>query len=149
MEMQVRTRPPLIRLTSVRRWLIYGIGAGVWTSGVLWLLFHYFLMRSTELGPAPNPMEPWWLAVHAGFGFATVWMMGLLWGVHIVGGWRMRRHRVSGATLLTFLGWLVLSGYLLYYLGGDQSRALVSLAHWVIGLALPIPFLVHWLVRNR
>lgn len=149
MDGRIRERSVLIRLTPLRRWLIYGVGVGLWTSGVLWLLFHYFMMRNTEFGPAPSAFEPWWLAIHAGFGFAAVWLMGLLWGVHIVGGWKMRRHRVSGSTLLAFLVWLVASGYLLYYLGGDQTRALVSLAHWTAGLALPLPFLVHWLVRNR
>ncbi len=149
MDARIRTRPSLIRLTPIRRWLVYGMGIGLWTSGVLWLLFHYFMTRDTEFGPAPSALEPWWLAIHAGFGFATVWMMGLLWGVHIVGGWRMWRHRVSGSTLLAFLVWLVVSGYLLYYLGGDETRAVVSLAHWIIGLALPLPFVMHLLVRNR
>ncbi|MDE2494275.1 MAG: hypothetical protein KGL97_10295 [Alphaproteobacteria bacterium] len=147
--MQTRTKSVPIPLTSVRRWLIYGIGIGVWTSGILWLLFHYFMMRDTKFDPAPDPLEPWWLAIHAGFGFVAVWMMGLLWGVHIVGGWKMRRHRVSGSSLLASLVLLVVSGYLLYYLGGDQSRAIVNLTHWVIGLALPVPFLAHFLVRNR
>lgn len=149
MQMSIRQPPIPIRLTAWRRWLVYSVGAGVWTSGIAWLVLHYFLQRDTGFGPAPHPMELWALAAHAAFGFAVVWLVGLLWGVHIVGGWRLRRHRVSGVTLLTFLGWLILSGYLLYYVGSDELRPLVSLAHWFIGLTLPVPFLAHWLVRNR
>lgn len=149
MNMPVRQASAPVRLTLFRRWLIYGVGVGVWTTGIAWLVFHYFFMRQTEFGPAPTPMEPWALAIHAAFGFATVWLAGLLWGIHVTGGWRMRRHRISGATLLTVLGWLILSGYLLYYIGSDHLRSLVSLAHWIVGLTLPVPFFVHWLVRRR
>ncbi|MBU6297770.1 MAG: hypothetical protein KGJ79_12570 [Alphaproteobacteria bacterium] len=149
MHMQIRQSPGSVRLSAVRRRLIYGFGAGVWTSGTAWLILHYFMMQKTDFGPAPNPTEPWALAVHAAFGFAVVWLLGLLWGVHVTRGWRMGRHRVSGVTLLAILGWLVVSGYLLYYVGSDEVRSWVSIAHWTLGLALPIPFFVHWLLRNR
>lgn len=149
MHMSLKPTPSPVRLSWSRRWLVYSVGAGVWSSGIAWLVFHYFMMRKTDFGPAPNPMEPWTLAAHAGFGFAAIWLVGLIWGVHITRGWRMGRHRVSGVALLTFLGWLILSGYLLYYVGSDEVRSLVSLGHWIAGLMLPIPFLVHWLIRNR
>jgi hypothetical protein len=33
---------------------------------------------------------------------------------------------------------LAVTGYLLYYAGGETARALASVAHWLPGLALPI-----------
>ena len=74
------------RLTQRRRWMVYGVGGGLWLTGILWLIFHYFLARETALGPSPNPLEHWWLSLHGLFAFATLWVLGLLWGAHIVNG---------------------------------------------------------------
>jgi len=134
---------------GVRSITVYLVGAGLWLTGGLWLIFHHFMVHQTELGPSPDPLEHWWLATHGAFAFVSLWTMGLLWGVHVVRHWRAGRHRITGALLFATLAILIVSGYLLYYLGGDKSRALTSVVHWAIGLALPIPFLVHWLVRSR
>ncbi len=44
---------------------------------------------------------------------------------------------------------MILTGYLLYYLGDEGGRAVVSAIHWVIGLAAPAVYLVHRLVRAK
>lgn len=147
MEMPIQIREP-VRQTEKRRWLIYGIGLGLWASGTLWLVFHYFMQEQGEFGPAPNPLEHWWLAAHGLFGFATLWLLGLLWGRHIVSAWKTGRQRISGGLLFGFLIVLIVSGYLLYYTGGDETRSIVSLIHWTIGLALPLPFLVHRFLKG-
>lgn len=143
-----------VRLAWRRRWLVYGVGLGLWLSGALWLAFHYFMRREGEFGPAPNPLEHWWLVAHGLFGFAALWLFGLLWGQHIAGAWKAGRHRISGGLIFATLALLIASGYLLYYTGGDETRSIVSLIHWTIGLALPLPFIVHRLqkavpVRSR
>jgi hypothetical protein len=40
-------------------------------------------------------------------------------------------------------GWLMLSGYLLYYVGDDTARSVISVLHWTIGLAAPVVFFMH------
>lgn len=137
-----------VRLHPARRWLTYGVGIGLWTTGVLWLVFHYFLAQQTAFGPAPHPLEFWWRAAHGFFGFASLWTFGLLWSAHIVGAWKSGRHRVSGGAVFVLLAWLIGSGYLLYYLGSDEVIADVSLLHWSVGLVLPVPFLIHRLLRK-
>jgi hypothetical protein len=42
----------------------------------------------------------------------------------------------------------VLTGYLLYYAGGDEFRAAVSLGHWTVGLAALIFLLLHRRIRR-
>ncbi len=42
---------------------------------------------------------------------------------------------------------LIASGYLLYYAGGERRARSVSVMHWAIGLAVPLPFLVHRLAK--
>jgi hypothetical protein len=48
---------------------------------------------------------------------------------------------VIGAMLL-----LTVTGYLLYYAGGEETRPVISLVHWVVGLA--VPALLTWHVLS-
>jgi hypothetical protein len=135
-------------LSRRRRWTLYIVGIGVWLSGGLWLLFHYFLVKQGEFGPVASPLEPWWLKLHGAFAFAAVWMFGLLWGAHIAKLWPSKRRRWSGGMLTAVFVLLILSGYLLYYVGDDRIRPLISALHWGIGLACPIFFAWHRLKRR-
>ncbi len=143
-------RPPAAtaRLTSVRRLAVNGVGLGLWATGAAWLVFHYFLQRHGEFGPEPSPLEPWWLRLHGAFAFATLWTVGLLWGVHVVNGWSFGRRRWSGAVMLGLFALLIVTGWLLYYAGSDRLRAAASLAHWSIGLGLPGLYLIHRLAER-
>ena len=141
-------RTPL-RLSRHRRYLVYAIGWTLWSSGALWLLFHYFFMTKGPFGDTPNPLEPWWLRLHAAMAFGTLWSFGLVWGVHIVAGWRTGRQRVSGSVAVTLLTWLIITGYLLYYLTDDRWRAVGAIAHWAAGLALPLLLAMHILLGRQ
>lgn len=131
------------RLTPPRRWGIYGVSLAVWLTGALWLLFDYFFKREGPLGIVPHPLESWWLTLHGASAFAAVWAFGWLWNAHIAKGWGTGRKRPSGGLLVATLAWLTLSGYLLYYVGHEDVRAIISVLHWSSGLVCPIPFLVH------
>lgn len=131
------------RLTKARRLGLYAVGLGLWLSGGLWLLFHYFFQRSGPLGPGPHPLESWWLTLHGAFAFAGVWAFGWLWSAHVTRGWATGRKRPSGGLLVATVAWLTLSGYLLYYVGREQVRAITAILHWSSGLACLIPFAVH------
>lgn len=132
-----------MRLSPSRHRLVYVIAIGTWLSGMLWLLFHHFLMRNGEFGLTPNPLEPWWLRLHAAFAFAAMWLFGLLWGIHITRGWPHKRHRNSGALLVGCFIWLIVTGFLLYYAGSDHARSIVSQLHWVLGAFAPLALLTH------
>jgi hypothetical protein len=41
---------------------------------------------------------------------------------------------------------LTLTGYLLYYAGGEESRAVISITHWLTGLL--VPALLTWHVLS-
>jgi hypothetical protein len=140
---------PARPLTPLRRLALYAIGLGLWLSGGLWLLFHYALARPGPFGPSVNPLEPWWLKLHGAFAFAGIWFFGLLWGAHIAARWPYGQRRRSGSLLAGLFLWLIVSGYLLYYAGGEATRPMISLAHWVVGLAAPLAFVGHRLRRSR
>ena len=132
-----------VHLARFNRWTLYVIGIGVWFSGVLWLLFHYFFVEQGEFGPKVHPLEPVWLKVHGAFAFAAIWIFGILWGTHVTKAWPGMRRRWSGGILVGTFLWLVLSAYLLYYVGSESARSVVSILHWGIGLASPICFGFH------
>jgi hypothetical protein len=130
-------------------WPVYSVCFGVWVSGSLWLLLHYFFVRQTDFGLTHNPLEHWSLVAHGALAFATLWLLGFLWGTHIVKRWRLRRHRKTGGVLFVVMGVLVLTGYLLYYVSGDQTRDVTAYVHWILGLAMPLSLLAHWLIRRQ
>ena len=135
-------------LSRSRVLTVYGISFGIWASGALWLVLHYFFEQEGPFGPAPHPLEFWSIAAHGAFGFATLWLLGLLWSVHVPAGWRALRRRWSGSVMFGCAGFLVVSGYLLYYLGNVEMIPIVATLHWVIGLACPAFFLLHRFARD-
>jgi hypothetical protein len=139
----------VVRIAKRRRAALYVVAAGIWSTGALWLTLHYFFQRHAQFGTQANPAEPWALKLHGAFGFAALWVFGLLWGVHIVNGWTSGRRRWSGALLFGLIAVLGLTGYLLYYAGGDDLREAVSTLHWVVGLAAPALFVWHRNVSLR
>lgn len=140
---------PLLRLSQGVRRLIYIIGIGVWMTGVAWLLLHNFFMRPSEFGMSPNPLEPWSLRAHAAFAFGSIWLLGILSAVHIQKGWSSSRKRYSGVALLSVFVLLIFSGYLLYYVGDERARSLLSMMHWVLGVIAPLTYGIHRLSRRK
>ena len=139
-----------VRLSRSRRWQLYIIGIGVWLSGGLWLLYHYLLVQQSDFGPVENPLTPWWLRLHGAFAFASIWIFGLLWGTHITVAWPREKRSWSGGILAGVFAALIVTGYLLYYVGSDTIRPLISVVHWGIGLGSPAFFLIHRLrLRKR
>ena len=135
------------QVSPLRRALVNLGGLGLWGSGVAWLVLHYFMVRQGEFGPERSPYEAWSLKVHGAFAFLALWTLGLLWGVHILHGRGLHRRRWTGSALLVALLVLIVSGYLLYYIGDDRPREIASLAHWAIGLALPLAYIAHRLAK--
>ncbi len=139
-------RAPELSRSRVR--IVYTISLGLWLTGAVWLLAHYFLVQEGEFGPLPHPLEFWSIAAHGGFGFASLWLFGLLWSVHIPAGWRSFRRRWTGGVMFGVTAFLVVSGYLLYYLGMAEVISVVATLHWMVGIACPALFLLHRFSRD-
>ena len=130
--------PPSVRLGFWHQTFLFASSAVVLLSGALWLLFHYFVSVSGDFGPIPHPLESWWLRVH-GLGAALLLIgFGSVLPGHVRRAWHARRNRVSGSTFFAALATLSLSGYCLYYVGGEILRPLLSAGHWLLGLLFPV-----------
>ncbi|HEX7915770.1 hypothetical protein [Rudaea sp.] len=137
-----------LRLSPRYRRIVYAAFAAIWLTGILWLIFHYFLQRLGEFGAEPHPLEAWWLRLHGAAAFVMLWLAGLLWAVHVRHGLARPKRRVTGIVLIAMFAVLVPSGWLLYYASDDALRDAVRLIHWLVGLALPLLLVVH-VVRGR
>lgn len=133
------------RIAAWQIWLLSLSGAGLWLSGGAWLLLHYFGQTPGEYGPEMNPLEPWMMKLHGLVLIPALLGIGGMFVAHIPKGWAHQPQRVAGITLCAVLAVLIVSGYMLYYVGDDVLREWTSLAHWIIGIALPAAFLWHYL----
>jgi hypothetical protein len=143
-----RPFPRAPELPRSRLLTVYTISLGLWGTGAVWLLLHYFFKQEGSFGPNPHPLEFWSIAAHGAFGFASLWLIGLMWSVHIPAGWRSLRRRWSGSLMFGAAAFLILSGYLLYYFGDADLRPVLSALHWAVGLACPALFLLHRVARD-
>ena len=129
-------------------WL-YTILVLLYGSGVLWACLHYFVRTAGDLGELPHPAEPWSLKLHGAAAMVFLVILGTLLPGHVRFAWHARRNRPNGIFLLTLLGFLVLTGYGLYYLGGETTRSWTSWSHLVVGLVLPVILVLHIWVGRR
>lgn len=143
-----RPIPRAPELSRSRLLTVYVITLGLWTSGAAWLLLHYFFFEDGQFGPNPHPVEFWSIAAHGAFSFAFLWLLGVLWSVHIPAGWRSLRRRWTGSTMFGIAAFLTLTGYFLYYFGDADLRPVLAIFHWSVGLACPALFLLHRFARD-
>jgi hypothetical protein len=57
--------------------------------------------------------------------------------------WHQRRNLLPGILLVGVLLLLSVTGYTLYYFGGEGARPLISVLHWAVGLGAPALLLWH------
>jgi hypothetical protein len=132
---------------TTKTWINF-VGIGVWFTGLGWVIVHFLIKPQDPLSFANSSSEPLWLKIHGAFAFLALWTGGMLWGIHVVKAWGARRHRWSGSTLFGAFLILIVTGYLLYYVADDRTRNAISWIHWLLGLALPLAYLVHRLAKK-
>ena len=130
------------------RWVVW-LSVAVLLTGSAWLASHYLLARPDEFGTSRGPLEPWWLRLHAAAALGFLVVFGTLLPLHVRRAWNAHRHRTSGGTVVGVVIVLVATGYLLYYAGGEQLRAVLSLVHWLVGLVGLPAMIVHVILGKR
>ena len=138
--------PDTIRLGYWHQFSVYGATAALVVTGALWLVFHYFLAAEGDFGPQPHPMEHWMLRLHGAAAMIGLIIYGSLLPIHVRRAWTLRRNIALGVTVIVAMLLLTLTGYLLYYAGGEESRAVISITHWLAGLL--VPALLTWHVLS-
>jgi hypothetical protein len=107
------------------------------------------MLQRSDAGISENPLQVWWLRLHAGTATAAVWLFGYMCAIHVQRNWKGGVRRSSGALFVSMLALLTLTGYLIYYVEADRPLALLSQLHWAVGLFAPLAFLLHRGMRRR
>jgi cation transport ATPase len=130
-----RSKLRLNPLTELFVYLIFGL---LLITGVVWM----FAQARLEEG---NQVSSLMLKLHGAGAMAALILLGALIN-HVRKGWKARKNRASGLTLLLVVGFLVVTGYGLYYSGDEQLRTLISQWHAWIGLGLFLLVPAHVLI---
>jgi hypothetical protein len=93
--------------------------------------------------------KAWAMKIHGAAAMAILVLVGMLLNGHVRFAWRARRNRGNGSLFLSAFGILTITGYGLYYAGGERLRAWTSWVHLAVGLALPLLLILHiWLGKR-
>ncbi len=129
-----------------------GLGALLawsWLSGVGFFALHRWFQIEGDFGPEKHPMEPWLLKAHGAGAFVSLIAFGYLLASHIPTGWRTKRARRLGLTMVASIVLMALTGYGLYYIADEDWRAAVGWLHLGIGVLLPLTLMLHIFFARR
>ena len=111
------------RLHPAHRVVLYSALGVLLATGVAW--------QAMSTGAAASLV----MKVHGAAGMVTLVLLGALLAQHVPAGWTANKNRKSGAILLGAMAWLALTGYLLYYAGGESLRWYAAQSHLWVGIA--------------
>jgi hypothetical protein len=135
-----------LRLERWHRRCVYFSWFVLLASGAAWLVARYFLRPVGQFGETIHPFEPWAMKVHGAGTMLMLFFLGSVMNSHIRRALRSGRNLASGWAMIGTMALLVFTGFGLYYLAGEGSRAQWSLVHWMVGLALPVLIVAHVLI---
>jgi hypothetical protein len=104
--------------------LLYGVLALLFFSGAAWA---YWNILVSSPGDFKMDAKAWAMKVHGAAAMAILVLIGMLLTGHVRFAWRARRNRGNGSLFLGTFGILTITGYGLYYAGGESLRALDEL----------------------
>jgi hypothetical protein len=134
--------------TRHQRW-IYAILAAAYVTGVGWIVLHYGIVGQQALDNAWDMAQAWMLRAHGAAAMLTLVAAGSVLAIHVPSGWKLRQNVSSGIFMLTLLGLLTLTGWLLYYAAGESLRAWSSWLHMAVGVAAPLVLVWHLAHEKR
>ena len=136
----------LIRLKPFHRRLLYGVLALLFFSGVAWAYWSHLVSLP---GDFEMSAKVWAMKIHGAASMTILVLIGMLLSGHVRYAWRARRNRGNGSLFVGAFGVLTVTGYGLYYAGGERLRVWASWTHLGVGLALPLLVILHvWLGKR-
>ncbi len=130
-----------LQLSRRHRLLLYFVCLLLFVSGASWA----WAQRLDYLGEASEALRSWkhfFLKVHGYSAAGFVLLLGGIISGHVRRSWHAHKNRLNGAFFLTSVAVLTITGYMLYYVGGETLRDVVSQTHLWLGLASP--FILFW-----
>jgi hypothetical protein len=131
------------------RTAVYLVIGGVWLSGCLWLVLDQFFAVAGPFGATPHPWQPTLLKFHGIAAVFALYLLGWVTARHVARWWPGGLRRLSGATLASCLGLLMVSGFALFFVSDDGGQRICALAHDGLGVAVTVFGIQHWFFASR
>lgn len=132
-----------LKLPFILRLLLYLSLAVSWFTGLGFFLLDTFFQIEGEFGPQKHPWQNPALTLHGGAAFIMMIWFGAMLSAHVPMGWRTKRIRFWGITLVSCVALQIFTAYLLYYVGHELTRETVKWIHLAVGLSLPLILTSH------
>ena len=139
----MRTKRIALFLPKPFQWVLFGAFATSWFTGLAFFILRDFFVIEGDFGPENHAWQYPALTVHGLAAFLMMILFGAMVAAHLPMGWRTKRSRFWGITLMSAVSLQIITAYLLYYIAGDASREIVGLIHLIIGILLPIVLYTH------
>lgn len=137
-----------VQVSRRMRLSLYLVLGLLFLSGVLWLLLDNFVSVKNSLGLSEKHYsQSWMLTFHGIMSYPFLLLFGAMLANHVVVGWKSKRYRFSGVSMVFFLSLLSLSALALYYSGSEDGRRYCSYLHIALGLLLPM--IIAWHVTEK
>lgn len=133
---------------SYRIWLFAFILLS-WVTGVTFFILNRWVEIEGEFGLEKHPVQATFLKVHGAAAFLMMISYGYLLATHVPAGYRSRRQRILGLSLVSAQGFLIVTAYGLYYVGGADFRAFIGYAHASVGFIFPFLLVMHIISGKR
>ena len=114
-----------------------------WVSGVTFYLLNNYVIVEGDFGPEKHPWQYNVLMTHGAAAFGMMIFYGSLLTSHIPSGWKSRRLKKLGISMLIALSVQVITAYLLYYMGDEQWRIIIANIHAFNGFVFPLLLITH------
>lgn len=131
------------RLRHFHRRTLYGVSWILLGSGLAWAILHF---ASAQIGIDEHSAATagaLLMKVHGAAAMLALILFGTLLSHHVGAGWKSGQNRVSGSAIAGISGLLILTGYLLYYVGDEALRQGVSWLHLAAGTLFPAALWPH------
>lgn len=135
------SRKNLTELLNYRTSLYHRLGlmlslALLWFSGLAWLIVEIFELEEYSF------LRSLMMKIHGAAAILFLIVFGALW-LHMLVGLVTKLRKKTGLTLVFLSLFLIISGWVLYYLSNEALRLAASWSHSIVGLLFPLILLLH------
>lgn len=132
-----------LHFSRAAKLILYGSVLTSFLSGSSWFVLHHWFITEGDFGPQHSPAEPVLIRIHGASAFIVMIVFGWVLGRHVPVGWRSQKSRKSGLLVIASTAAMVITGYSLYYLVGEDSHENIALLHVSLGFGLILTLCIH------
>lgn len=114
-----------------------------WCTGLGLYVMQRWIRVQTPFGEGYPEQLAFTRQVHGVAAFCMIFIYGYLLASHVPEGWKQRRMRGLGLTLLLMQLLMIVSGYIIYYASDPKLLVVVKYMHFVTGLSYPLILVCH------